>query len=118
MQAQRYRHRVAIQEQTETQDSETGDIEFTWGTVYLDSDTPLDSLPAEVLTGPGRELQAADAKQAEIAARINLAWFPGLTQKMRVVWEGQNFDIVSIETDATARREYRLKVAAGVNNGA
>lgn len=112
-----YRHRVAIQEQVETQDSETGDIEFTWQNVELDSDTELDAVPAEVLTGPGREFQSADAKQGEIAARVNLPWFPGLTQKMRLVWEGQNFDIVSIELDSTARREYRLKVAAGVNDG-
>lgn len=118
MEAQRYRHRIEFQEQVESQDSETGAITRTWETVELDSDTELDSVPAEVLTGPGREFNAADAKQAETSARINLRWFPGLSQSWRVVWEGQNFDILSVETDLTARREYRLRVKQGVTDGA
>lgn len=118
MESQRYRHRVEVQEKTETQDSETGAIEYTWDTVMLDSDTPLDSVPAEVLTGPGREFNAADAKQAETSARIQMRWFPGLLPTMRIVWESQNFDILSIEVDATARREYRLRVKQGPNDGA
>lgn len=117
-QAQRYRHRVAIQERVEVQDSETLETTFTWETFALDSDTDCSAVPAEVLTGPGREFNAADSKQAEIDARINMPWFPGLTQAMRVLWDGKTFDIVSIETDATARREYRLRCKAGVNSGA
>jgi SPP1 family predicted phage head-tail adaptor len=113
-----YRHRVEIQQPAQLQDSETGAIEWTWETVALDSDTLLDAVPAEVLTGPGREFPGADTKQAEVDARIALPWFPGLTQKMRLVWDGQVFDIVSIQTDASARREYRLLCKAGVNNGA
>lgn len=117
MRSWNYTHRVTIQEKVETQDSETLESSFSWDTFALDSDTELDSYPAEVLTGPGRELNAADAKQGEIAARINMPWFPGLTQAMRILWDGNVFDIVSIETDATARREYRLKVSAGVSGG-
>ncbi len=117
MQAQRYRHRIEIQERIESQDSETGDVTVTWETFALDSDTPLDAVPAEVLTGPGREFNAADAKQAETTARINCRWFPGLLPTHRIVWDGKVFDITSIETDATARREYRLRCADGVNGG-
>ena len=117
-QAQRYRHRVSIQERVEIQDPATLDVTWTWATFAIDSDTPLSAVPAEVLTGPGREFNAADAKQAEIDARINLPWFPGLTQDMRLLWDGETFDIVSIETDASARREYRLRCKAGVNSGA
>lgn len=118
MEAQRYRHRVEFQEQFEEQDSETGAITRDWDTVYLDSDTPLDSVPAEVLTGPGREFNAADAKQAETSARINLRWFPGLLPSWRLLWDGKTYDILSIETDATARREYRLRCKEGVTDGA
>lgn len=117
MLAHRMRHRVEIQEKTETQNPSTGVITTSWQTLYLDSDTPMDSVPAEVLTGPGRETQAAASIQAEIVARINMRWFPGLTQKMRVLWDGRVFNIGSIETDITARREYRLKCTAGVNDG-
>lgn len=114
MEAQRYRHRVEIQEKIEAQDPTTGDISFFWATVYLDSDTPLDSVPAEVLTGPGREFNSADATQAEVTARIQMRWFPGLLPAMRILWDGNPYEIVSIETDATARREYRVKCTTGV----
>jgi SPP1 family predicted phage head-tail adaptor len=118
MLAQRLRHRVEIQEKVEGQDSETGDLSHSWATVYLDPNTPLDAVPAEVLTGPGREFNAANAKQAEADARITLRWFPGLLPTMRVVWQSLPYDIISIETDATGRREYRLRCKEGVNDGA
>lgn len=117
MEAQRYRHRIEIQEKVETQDSETGDVGHTWETFYLDSDTPCDEVPAEVLTGPGREFNAADAKQAETTARVAFRWFPGLLPTMRILWDGKVYDIVSIETDLTARREYRLRCKDGVTDG-
>jgi SPP1 family predicted phage head-tail adaptor len=117
MLSHRLRHRVTIQEQIESQDSNTGAIAVTWETVWLDSNTELANVPAEVLTGPGKEMFQAEARQGEIAARINMRWFPGLTQKMRVLWDNQVFNIQSIETDPTARREYRLRCVAGVNDG-
>lgn len=117
MEAQRYRHRITFQEKVAEQDSETGDTSYVWATVDLDSDTELADVPAEVLTGPGREFNAADAKQAETTARINLRWFPGLQPTWRIVWEGRYYDILSIETDATARREYRLRCKEGLTDG-
>lgn len=117
MLANRLRHRVAVQELVETQNSTTGAVTRAWENVLLDSSTELDAVPAEVLTGPGREFMQSGSTQNEIAARINLRWFPGLTQKMRIVWDGNVYNIQSIETDATARREYRLKCIAGVSDG-
>lgn len=117
MQAQRYRHIVEFQSKTETQDETTGAISHEWETVHLDSDTPLDAVPAEVLTGPGREFNAADAKQAETTARIQCRWFPGLSPAWRVLWDGRVYDILSIETDATGRYEYRLRCREGVSDG-
>ena len=108
---------MAIQEQVETQNSTTGAMSIAWENVVLDSNTVLDAVPAEVLTGAGREFNQAGAIQGEIDARINLRWFPDLTQAMRIVWDGKIFNIHSIETDLTGRREYRLKCTAGVNDG-
>ncbi len=113
---QRLRHRVTFEEQVVEQDSE-GNTTVTWETAYLDSSTPLEDVPAEVLTGPGRETIAADAKTGEIVARINLRWFPGLQHAWRVVHGEAIYNIESIETDATGRREYRLRCAAGMNDG-
>lgn len=117
MQSQRYRHRIELQSKAETQDPDTGAISHEWDTVFLDSDTPLDSVPAEVLTGPGREFNAADAKQAETTARIQCRWFPGLSPAWRVLWDGRVYDILSIETDATGRMEYRIRCREGVSDG-
>jgi len=118
MLAYRLRHRVAIQEPQQVQDTVTGEITTTWVDVILDDGTVLDAVPAEVLTGPGRELLAAGAKQAETAARINLRWFPGLMPTMRVLWDGRVYNITSIETDATGRREWRLRCSDGLTDGA
>jgi SPP1 family predicted phage head-tail adaptor len=117
MLAYRLRHRIAIQEQVETQNSTTGAMSIAWENVMLDSDTELSAVPAEVLTGAGREFDQAGAIQGEIAARINLRWFPDLTQSMRIVWDTKIFNIRSIETDLTGRQEYRLKCVAGFNDG-
>lgn len=118
MRAQNYRHRVTFQERVESQDSETGAISYTWETVELDSSTSLSAVPCEFLTGPGREFNAADAKQAETSARVNFRWFGTVDPRWRVQWEGQDFDILSVEYDATGRRETRLRLRQGVTDGA
>jgi SPP1 family predicted phage head-tail adaptor len=111
MLAQRKRHRVTFQAQTPVS---TGSGEVV-GHEWTDFQP---NVPAEVLTGPGREFNAADAKQAETTARITCRWFPGLEPTMRAVWEGKTYDILSIELDATARREYRLRCKEGTSDGA
>jgi len=113
----RLRHRVAIQEQIETQNTTTGAMSIAWETVILPDLSVLDNVPAEVLTGAGREFNQANAMQGEIVARINMRWFPNLTQAMRILWDGKIFNIHSIETDLSSRQEYRLKCTAGVNDG-
>ena len=85
MLAHRLRHRVAVQELVEVQDTNTGAVTNSWENVWLDTDTELDAVPAEVLTGAGKEFVSSGATQGEIAARINMRWFPGLTQKHRIV---------------------------------
>lgn len=110
MLAHRLRHRVTIQRPVDTQDAQTGQITRTWATVQA-------GLPAEVLTGPGREMHSAGTKLAETAARINTRWFPGLSHEMRLLWDGKVFDIISIETDLTGRREYRLRCKDGLTDG-
>ena len=115
--AQRYRHRISFERKVEVQDSETGALSYSWEVVELDSDVLLDSVPAEVLTGPGREFNAADAKQAETSARINFRWFGDVHQDWRVVWSGRNYNILSVEYDATGRRETRLRVQEGATDG-
>ncbi|AHG63186.1 head-tail adaptor protein [Advenella mimigardefordensis] len=120
MLAQRLRHRIAIQEWMITgQDPVTGAEVGEW-VAYELSGKPLDNVPAEVLTGPGKEFIAADAKQAQTTARINIRWFPIDRidlYRLRILWDGRVYNIVSAETDVTARREWRLRCEDGVNEG-
>lgn len=110
MLAYRLRHRVTIQELVEVQNTTTGAVTREWEDFLAD-------IPAEVLTGAGREFVQSGATQSEIAARINMRWFPGLTQKHRILWDTNIYNILSIETDMTGRQEYRLKCKSGVSDG-
>lgn len=112
----RLRHRVEIQETVEVRDPETGGVKTSWQTLVVGA-TAMNSVPAEVLTGPGRESRAAGAVQAETDARINLRWFPGLNQKMRILWDGRVYNIDGMATDRTGRQEWRLTCKEGVNDG-
>lgn len=111
MMSARLRHRVDIEEYVEDQDSVTGEIVRQW--VMF-----IDSVPAEVLTGPGSERMVSAVKHAETTARIVLRWFPGLLPTHRIIWQDKIYDILSIETDATGRRDYRLRVKDGLTDGA
>lgn len=111
MMTPRLRHRVDIESYEEDQDSITGEITRAW--VMF-----IDGVPAEVMTGPGSESRVAASKHAETTARIVMRWFPGLLSTHRIVWEGKLYDILSIETDATGRRDYRVRVRDGLNDGA
>ena len=113
----RLRHRIEIQEKVESgRNPETGGQLFSWQTLVV-SGTAMISVPAEVLTGPGRESRAAGAVQAETDARINLRWFPGLNQAMRILWDGRIYNIDGMATDRTGRQEWRLTCKEGVNDG-
>lgn len=115
MRSGRYRHRITIQSRVEARTA-AGGVAVSW-TDAFPAATALGGIPAEVLTGPGRELRAAGAPEGETVARINFRRLPGVDETMRVLWDGFVFNIRSVETDATARRETRLICAAGVNDG-
>lgn len=111
MLTQRLRHRITIQKPgTPVQDGASGDVITPWVDLYAD-------VAAEVLTGPGRELIASQAVQAETDARITLRWLPGVNQAMRVSWDGRFYNITGIDTDKTARHELRLRCQEGMTDG-
>lgn len=106
----RLRHRVTVQRRVDSTNVSAGVVTYVWQNLHVD-------VPAEVLTGPGREAYAAGGKFAEADARITMRYVPDLRPEDRVVWRGVAYDIVSIETDATAARDYRLRCKASANNG-
>lgn len=111
-------HRITFQEQVTTRDSD-GYPSTEWENVWLDSDTELEDVSAEVLTGPGREFMQSGQMQSNVAARIRCPWFPGgIKSSWRVLWDGRTFNILGDpDMDASGRREYRFKVTAGTNDG-
>lgn len=117
MQTQRYRQRITFQEQVVHIDSNDGSEEVAWITVVLESGEELEDVPAEVLTGAGREFNASGAVQGEVAARIACRWFPGINQAWRILWQDEVYNIGSFETDRTDRREYRIRCTGRVNDG-
>lgn len=123
MLAHRLRHRVTFQRNMPVErDEDNVPIPGSggWQTVVLADGTRLECVPAEVLTGPGRESQGGAATQSETSARINLRWFQASERDMaawRIVWDGRMYNITSVETDITARREWRLRVTAGPSEG-
>lgn len=123
MLAHRLRHRVTFESKGEPLRDENGYIvpgSGGWQPVVLANGLRLEDVPAEVLTGHGREFQGGNATQAEVSARVNLRWFPTsptLLASWRMVWDGKIFNIQSAETDATARREWRLRCVDGPSGG-
>ena len=119
MLSNRLRHRITIQELVEVQDTNTGAVVRSWETFIADDGTIMDAVPAEVLTGPGRtaEYVSSGTTLSEAVCRINIRWFPGLTEKMRVLWDGAIFNISAVDTDVTARQEYRMRCVSGVSDG-
>jgi SPP1 family predicted phage head-tail adaptor len=110
MMAHRLRHRILIETPQRVQNTETGDVATVWATLY-------ENVPAEVLTGPGRDAIAAGALQNEATCRINIRWFDISRTELvncRITWDGRLYSIVSAEQDITARREWRLTCQEGV----
>lgn len=114
--AARLRHRVTFQAQATVRDSE-GVQQTSWDTAQLDSATELEDVPAEVLTGPGREAVIAGQTNADTAARITVRWFPGLLPSWRILWDGRVYNIRTFDTDMTGRREWRIRCTEGMNDG-
>lgn len=113
MRAYRLRHRVTIQKPVKVQDTSTGHEVVTWEDVYL-------GVPAEVLTGAGKESVESGATQNQTAARVNIRWFDVDSLELstyRLLWDGRIFSIKNPETDVTGREEWRLTCEDGLTDG-
>jgi len=107
MKAGRLIHRIRFLEDESTQSESSGALKSNWVQAVVPG-LVLSSVPAEVLTGPGRDYVAANARYQDVAARITLRWFPGFSSSWRVEWDGLLYEIIGHSTDATARVELRL----------
>ena len=104
MRAGALRHRVTLQQATESQNS-FGEVERVW--------TDVATVWASVEQLSGREFIEARQVDATLSTRIRMRWRNGVTEKMRVVWTDPSgrqhtYNIVSVIADATHRRELML----------
>lgn len=109
----RLRHRIAIQERIEVQDSDTGDITYVWETV-----TGMGSVPAEITPLSAREFQSAASTQSNIIGRIVIRYREGIVAKMRAVHGSRVYNIEGVLPDMESGIDWlTLPVSAGANNG-
>ena len=104
------RHRVTLQRNDETQDTDTGAMLQAW----VDVATVLASV--EPLSG--REFVAAQAVQSNVSVRIVVRYRAGITPAMRLIHAGQIHNIAGVLPDQDSGREYlTLMCGQGENNG-
>lgn len=92
--------RIAIQQMSETR-SATGYTTASWSTIMR--------AYAEVTQSSGREFQEADKVNADVLTVFRIRYRRGLSNKMRIVYDNRNFDILEIKE--IGRREF-LSIAA------
>lgn len=107
-------HRIKLQAKSVTRNA-IGEEVVTWADVI--TDTADNSIWAEVWPLKGREFFAAQQTQYAADVRFRLRYRAGLTQDMRVVWNGDAFDILSIVDVGAAHHTTEILAVHGVRNG-
>lgn len=99
MRSGKFRHRLTIQQVTETRGA-TGEIERSWSTFAerWGAMTPL----------AGREYFMSAQRNAEVTHRFELRFTPGVTAKMRVLHDGRTFNIEGVIDVEERHREMHL----------
>jgi len=90
MRAGELRHRVAIQEQTDTTDG-MGGFTTAWAAV-----AGMSSLPAAIWPLKSKERLENLKLESEVTHRIRIRYVSGVTSKMRVYWaeKSRTFNII------------------------
>lgn len=94
--------RITIQTPTRTTDSH-GESVITWVT-YAEC-------WADCTPGGGSETHTADRRQADQPATFRIRWMPGVNADMRVLFDGDAWDITSVE-EPDRRESLLLRVTA------
>jgi SPP1 family predicted phage head-tail adaptor len=81
------RDRVTIQRASESRNAR-GETVLTW-TDYTERWASVDGVSS-------REALAAGQSQVEMSHRVRLRYVNGLTQSMRIMWQGRKLEIVSL----------------------
>lgn len=102
------RHRLEIQQKVSDRDGAGQPVE-SWQTV-----TGFEAEPASIEFLSGRDYIAADARQSEVTARIQMNYRPGVVAGMRAISsDGRVFRIHAVLPDPKMSRWQTLMVSEG-----
>lgn len=111
MPAGRFRHRVTLQRQQQTQNPVTGAIDVIWETVAT-------GIPAAIEPLSVKEFISAQSKQSKITTRIVIRWRSGVDATMRIVHGDTIYNIEGPLPDKNSGLEYiTVPCSQGVNQG-
>jgi SPP1 family predicted phage head-tail adaptor len=108
MRAGTLRRQVTIQARSSTPDT-FGQSVRTW--------TNLVTTSADIEPLSGRELEVARAVQAEVTHQVTIRYRTGLTDAMRVVYQGRYFNINSILDVGTRHETLQMLCTEGLDDG-
>jgi SPP1 family predicted phage head-tail adaptor len=108
MLAGRLRKRVTVQRRSTTLDSLGGQA-TTW--------TDVCTLWAEITPTGGKELQTGGAIRAESMFTITTRYYAGIVPKMRILFEGQPYNILNVNDTESRHRELVISCSAGLSDG-
>lgn len=100
MRAGLLRKRITIQNTTATRDS-YGAENITWEDFAVNR-------PAQVTPLSGREFFDAQQTQSGIEVRFNIRYIKGIKPKMRVLYNGEGYDIQSVINLEERNREIQI----------
>jgi SPP1 family predicted phage head-tail adaptor len=108
--AGKLRHRVALQQQVETQDPVTGEVAVTWQT-QAEVWGAVEPLSA-------REFIAAQSTQSQVTTRVTIRQRSDVTAKWRVLHRGRAYNVHGVLHDPVSGLEYMtLPCSEGTNDG-
>lgn len=116
IEAGRLRHRVNVQQPTNTQNPVTGEVSKTWTTLH--SCVPCAIEPMSV-----KDFQQSRATQSDVSVRVVMRYISGLTDTMRLVatcgcHSGKVYNPQGWLEDMESGREYvTAPCSQGVNEG-
>jgi SPP1 family predicted phage head-tail adaptor len=93
------RHRITIEESTETQDAD-GSVTENWS-AFAAAQGSIEPIS-------GREYFSAQTTRADLTHRVNLRYVAGIMPKMRVRFGSRIFDILSVINVDERNRELQL----------
>ena len=106
MRAGKLRHKITIQDYTESQNS-YGEVTKTW--------SDYATVWASIEPVRGREFWDSKQINAEITAKITIRYLAGVTPKMRIKYGARIFEIISVINPEERNKDLQLMVKESVN---